>query len=170
MCTCLLMTVGIERVTSEIPVRVEDGTDDGAALSSPNSAVSSFQMDFCVRNSRKSCDGASDDDESGSTRKKLRLSKEQSAFLEHSFKEHTTLNPVTLAFFFFSLIIINLRILFSVFFFISYFIFIYNKKSAETKACPCKTVKSPSPSSGSLVSEQKGKVRVYHYQSSLCIS
>ncbi|KNA06584.1 hypothetical protein SOVF_179660 [Spinacia oleracea] len=35
----------------------------------------------------------SDDDENGSTRKKLRLSKEQSAFLEESFKEHHTLNP-----------------------------------------------------------------------------
>ncbi|XP_019418291.1 PREDICTED: homeobox-leucine zipper protein HAT14-like isoform X4 [Lupinus angustifolius] len=35
----------------------------------------------------------SDDDENGSTRKKLRLSKDQSAFLEESFKEHTTLNP-----------------------------------------------------------------------------
>nr|KYP67720.1 Homeobox-leucine zipper protein HAT14 [Cajanus cajan] len=35
----------------------------------------------------------SDDEENGSTRKKLRLSKEQSAFLEESFKEHTTLNP-----------------------------------------------------------------------------
>ncbi|KAH6772937.1 homeobox leucine zipper protein [Perilla frutescens var. hirtella] len=37
---------------------------------------------------------ASDDDENGlNTRKKLRLSKEQSAFLEESFKEHNTLNP-----------------------------------------------------------------------------
>ncbi|GAB4843773.1 homeobox-leucine zipper protein [Ancistrocladus abbreviatus] len=36
---------------------------------------------------------ASDDEENGSTRKKLRLSKEQSAFLEESFKEHHTLNP-----------------------------------------------------------------------------
>lgn len=36
----------------------------------------------------------SDDDENGSSaRKKLRLSKEQSAFLEESFKEHHTLNP-----------------------------------------------------------------------------
>nr|KYP70620.1 Homeobox-leucine zipper protein HOX11 [Cajanus cajan] len=50
-------------------------------------------MDFCVGNTTKSCDGASDDDENGSTRKKLRLSKQQSAFLEESFKEHTTLNP-----------------------------------------------------------------------------
>lgn len=39
---------------------------------------------------------ASDEDENGlNTRKKLRLSKEQSAFLEESFKEHNTLNPVS---------------------------------------------------------------------------
>ncbi|GAA0150174.1 hypothetical protein LIER_09174 [Lithospermum erythrorhizon] len=37
---------------------------------------------------------ASDDDENGvNARKKLRLTKEQSAFLEESFKEHNTLNP-----------------------------------------------------------------------------
>ncbi|XP_057722119.1 homeobox-leucine zipper protein HOX11-like [Arachis stenosperma] len=120
--------LGLERVTSEAPAARaldvnsfpvapaagEDG-DDGAALSSPNSAVSSFQMDFCLRNgnggnggdgaaammrNRRDVEGGegndrgtSDDDENGSTRKKLRLSKEQSAFLEESFKEHTTLNP-----------------------------------------------------------------------------
>ncbi|KAF5771943.1 putative transcription factor homeobox-WOX family [Helianthus annuus] len=37
--------------------------------------------------------GMSDEDENGLTRKKLRLTKEQSAFLEDSFKEHNTLNP-----------------------------------------------------------------------------
>ncbi|XP_043689397.1 homeobox-leucine zipper protein HOX11-like [Telopea speciosissima] len=36
---------------------------------------------------------ASDEDENGLARKKLRLSKEQSAFLEESFKVHNTLNP-----------------------------------------------------------------------------
>ncbi len=36
----------------------------------------------------------SDDEDGGTTRKKLRLSKEQSALLEDSFKEHSTLNPV----------------------------------------------------------------------------
>ncbi|WVZ08679.1 hypothetical protein V8G54_022025 [Vigna mungo] len=77
----------------DTPVRALDDTDDGAALSSPNnSAVSSFQMDFC-RNSRKFFEGDSEEDENGSTRKKLRLSKTQSAFLEDSFKEHATLNP-----------------------------------------------------------------------------
>lgn len=35
----------------------------------------------------------SDDEDGGTTRKKLRLSKEQSALLEDSFKEHSTLNP-----------------------------------------------------------------------------
>ncbi|KAG6395061.1 hypothetical protein SASPL_145652 [Salvia splendens] len=34
-----------------------------------------------------------DDDNALNTRRKLRLSKEQSAFLEESFKEHSTLNP-----------------------------------------------------------------------------
>lgn len=90
---------------------VEEEADDGTtALSSPNSTVSSFQMDhFCIRNGRSKRDlldveishherassRASDDEENGSTRKKLRLSKEQSAFLEESFKEHNTLNPVS---------------------------------------------------------------------------
>ncbi|CAI8584228.1 unnamed protein product [Vicia faba] len=84
---------------------VEDTTDEGAAVSSPNSAVSSFQMDFYImnrngnaaegaeRNNSRERGADSDDEENGSTRKKLRLTKEQSAFLEDSFKEHTTLNP-----------------------------------------------------------------------------
>lgn len=85
-------------------------------VSSPNSAASSFRMDFglfksCVNiigggNKRSAESGgeperassrASDDDENGAnTRKKLRLSKEQSAYLEESFKEHHTLNPVSI--------------------------------------------------------------------------
>ncbi|GKV34531.1 hypothetical protein SLEP1_g42900 [Rubroshorea leprosula] len=82
-----------------------DDAEDGAALSSPNSAVSSFPMDFGIGNgssrgkrdmeaeTERASSRASDDDENGLTRKKLRLSKEQSAFLEESFKEHNTLNP-----------------------------------------------------------------------------
>ncbi|KAM6547911.1 hypothetical protein CsatB_019587 [Cannabis sativa] len=97
-------------------------TEDGVTISSPNSTLSSFHMDFCVRSSssggglirtnsnnkreyhsnnnniiecetERASSRASDDEENGSTRKKLRLSKEQSAFLEESFKEHSTLNP-----------------------------------------------------------------------------
>ncbi|XP_014495582.1 homeobox-leucine zipper protein HAT14 [Vigna radiata var. radiata] len=86
---CLSHALGME----DTPVRALDDTEDGAALSSPNSsAVSSFQMEL-YRNSRKFFEGDSEEDENGSTRKKLRLSKTQSAFLEDSFKEHTTLNP-----------------------------------------------------------------------------
>ncbi|CAI0402773.1 unnamed protein product [Linum tenue] len=84
----------------------EEG-DDAAALSSPNSGGSSFQMDFGIGSgafgrgkrdleaaeAERAGSRASDDDENGSTRKKLRLSKDQSAFLEESFKEHNTLNP-----------------------------------------------------------------------------
>lgn len=88
-------------------VATAEETEDGAALSSPNSTVSSFHMDFGVRNGGRSkrdhleveieraSSRASDDEENGSTRKKLRLSKDQSAFLEESFKEHSTLNPVS---------------------------------------------------------------------------
>ncbi|XP_050230535.1 homeobox-leucine zipper protein HOX11 isoform X2 [Mercurialis annua] len=72
-------------------------TEEGGALSSPNSGASSFQMEFGIirGNKRDSVEGerGSDDEENGSTRKKLRLTKEQSAFLEESFKEHNTLNP-----------------------------------------------------------------------------
>ncbi|KAK6941934.1 Leucine zipper, homeobox-associated [Dillenia turbinata] len=77
-----------------------------AGVSSPNSGVSSFQMELSLQRNKRDfemtmneVDGerassrASDDDENGLTRKKLRLSKEQSAFLEESFKEHNTLNP-----------------------------------------------------------------------------
>ncbi|KAK2647303.1 hypothetical protein Ddye_014792 [Dipteronia dyeriana] len=85
-----------------------DGDDGTALSSSPNSAVSSFQMEFCIRNNNnnngissrskrefeaETHERGSDDEENGLTRKKLRLSKEQSAFLEESFKEHNTLNP-----------------------------------------------------------------------------
>ncbi|KAL3715868.1 hypothetical protein ACJRO7_007597 [Eucalyptus globulus] len=83
-----------------------------AEQSSPNSALSSFQMEFGIRSgggagfrsgshkrvdmegdNERDCSRGSDDDDNGLTRKKLRLSKEQSAFLEESFKEHNTLNP-----------------------------------------------------------------------------
>jgi hypothetical protein len=75
-----------------------------AASSSPNNSAGSFPMDFSSAQQGqaapggggdRACSRASDDDDGGSARKKLRLSKEQSAFLEESFKEHATLNPVS---------------------------------------------------------------------------
>lgn len=84
----------------------------GDEVSSPNSVASSFQMDFGIYGrgnggNKRDCEAAgndvveverassraSDEDENGLSRKKLRLSKEQSAYLEESFKEHNTLNP-----------------------------------------------------------------------------
>jgi homeobox-leucine zipper protein len=92
-----------------VMVHEDQADQDVAALSSspPNSATSSFQMDFCMYSSKgrseshneadqaeRASSRASDEDENGSARKKLRLSKDQSAFLEESFKEHNTLTPV----------------------------------------------------------------------------
>ncbi|CAL5074037.1 unnamed protein product [Urochloa decumbens] len=70
----------------------------GAASSSPNNSAGSFPTDFSAQGQGGPGGGgagsrASDEDDGGSARKKLRLSKEQSAFLEESFKEHATLNP-----------------------------------------------------------------------------
>ncbi|KAH6827461.1 homeobox leucine zipper protein [Perilla frutescens var. hirtella] len=91
----------------------DEGDQEGASLSSPNSAASSFQMDFSMFRSargkrdfeqfaannaeaeadRGASSRGSDEEENGLARKKLRLTKDQSAFLEDSFKEHNTLNP-----------------------------------------------------------------------------
>ncbi|XP_052191802.1 homeobox-leucine zipper protein HOX11-like [Diospyros lotus] len=101
---------------NRLPPPPPQDPEDGAAVSSPNSVASSFRMDFCMYRGAGGSAGAgskrdseaagndstegervgcrnSDDDDNGLTRKKLRLSKEQSAYLEESFKEHSTLNP-----------------------------------------------------------------------------
>ncbi|KAK4260227.1 hypothetical protein QN277_003371 [Acacia crassicarpa] len=72
--------------------------------SSPHSVVSSFSSGRVVKRERdlgseeveaeRLSSRVSDEDEDGSNaRKKLRLTKEQSALLEESFKQHSTLNP-----------------------------------------------------------------------------
>ncbi|WVZ92565.1 hypothetical protein U9M48_038616 [Paspalum notatum var. saurae] len=82
----------------------EDAAGGAAAAlsSSPNDSAGSFPLDLGGAGAhaaqqpaaeRSSSRAASDEDEGASARKKLRLSKEQSAFLEESFKEHATLNP-----------------------------------------------------------------------------
>lgn len=97
---------------NRFPAAAEEADDGGSqSHSSPNSAMSSLHMELGISsgsgggrsNGKRDLeadaerDGSrgSDDDENGLTRKKLRLSKEQSAFLEESFKEHSTLNPVS---------------------------------------------------------------------------
>lgn len=73
--------------------------DEEAVVSSPSSIGmkrnrEKVHHDFDLeRTNEMSSRGGSDDEDEGTTRKKLRLSKEQSALLEESFKEHSTLNP-----------------------------------------------------------------------------
>lgn len=76
-----------------------------ARLSSPHSTVSSFSTAYPASLKKEKDAGgeeaeversfsrASDEEEDGGARKKLRLTKEQSALLEDRFKEHSTLNP-----------------------------------------------------------------------------
>ncbi|KAE8708184.1 Homeobox-leucine zipper protein HAT1 [Hibiscus syriacus] len=72
-----------------------------AGVSSPNSTISSVSGKRRERESngddleieKAYCRGISDDEDGHTSRKKLRLSKDQSAILEESFKEHSTLNP-----------------------------------------------------------------------------
>ncbi|XP_062191055.1 homeobox-leucine zipper protein HOX27-like [Phragmites australis] len=81
---------------------LEEDPATAALSSSPNDSAGSFPLDLGRRvraegaaqaGGERSSSRASDEDEGASARKKLRLSKEQSAFLEGSFKEHSTLNP-----------------------------------------------------------------------------
>lgn len=120
--------------------------DDGSEAA----AVSSFQVDFSMfRSARGKRDfeqlsaingeaeadrggAGSDDEENGLARKKLRLTKDQSAFLEESFKEHNTLNPVSLFFLIFYAILI---------------LILKKNLCAEAEACAGEAIESPSSAS-----------------------
>ncbi|MED6118783.1 hypothetical protein PIB30_116704 [Stylosanthes scabra] len=67
--------------------RAEAEEDEAAALSSPNSTVST------VSGGKRSEREDGEDEDAETSRKKLRLSKDQSAILEDTFKDHNTLNP-----------------------------------------------------------------------------
>ncbi|KAK6935141.1 Homeobox domain [Dillenia turbinata] len=75
--------------------------EEEAGVSSPNSTISSVSGKRSEReaigddheNERASSRGISDEEDGDASRKKLRLTKDQSAILEESFKEHNTLNP-----------------------------------------------------------------------------
>lgn len=78
--------------------------EEEAGVSSPNSTVSSVSEKRSEReangeeehDTERGCfRGISDEEEGENCRKKLRLSKDQSIILEESFKEHSTLNPVS---------------------------------------------------------------------------
>lgn len=83
--------------------------EEGRPLASPCSAVSSFSSAsaaaVCVKKEKdveeveaervsNNCRASDEEEDNNCSRKKLRLTKEQSALLEDRFKEHSTLNPV----------------------------------------------------------------------------
>ncbi|KAK4770365.1 hypothetical protein SAY87_030897 [Trapa incisa] len=84
-----------------------DDDEEEAGISSPNSTISSASGKRSEReldpasgtdeheNERASSRGAgiSDEEDAENSRKKLRLSKDQSTVLEETFREHSTLNP-----------------------------------------------------------------------------
>ncbi|KAM6557257.1 hypothetical protein CsatB_004276 [Cannabis sativa] len=91
-----LRGIDVNRLPSTVDV------EDEAGVSSPNSTVSSVSGKRSEREAinvddnemeRDSSRGISDEEDGETSRKKLRLSKDQSAILEESFKEHNTLNP-----------------------------------------------------------------------------
>lgn len=69
--------------------------EDMAAASSPNSTVSSVSGKRSENEAERDRDSSYEEEDGGdaAARKKLRLSKEQAAMLEETFKEHNTLNP-----------------------------------------------------------------------------
>ncbi|XP_047328438.1 homeobox-leucine zipper protein HAT4-like [Impatiens glandulifera] len=68
-------------------------SEDETGVSSPNSTVSSISGKRLIEVAGDVDDQDGDDEDGDGSRKKLRLSKDQSAILEESFKEHNTLNP-----------------------------------------------------------------------------
>ncbi|KAK8650228.1 hypothetical protein V6N13_139874 [Hibiscus sabdariffa] len=77
-------------------------SEEEAGVSSPNSTASCASGKRSERevingddiDIERACSrGVSDEEDGDASRKKLRLSRDQSAILEESFKEHTTLNP-----------------------------------------------------------------------------
>ena len=83
----------------------EPAAGDLYRQASPHSAVSSFSSGRVKRErdlsgeevevEKNSSRDSGEDEDGVNARKKLRLTKEQSALLEESFKQHSTLNPVS---------------------------------------------------------------------------
>ncbi|KAL1802747.1 hypothetical protein ACET3Z_031394 [Daucus carota] len=69
--------------------------EEEVGASSPNSTVSSLSGKRSENEAERDRDSSYEDEDGGdaAARKKLRLSKEQAAMLEETFKEHNTLNP-----------------------------------------------------------------------------
>ncbi|CAI8589125.1 unnamed protein product [Vicia faba] len=91
----LLRGIDVNRLPSDA------NCEEEAGVSSPNSTVSSVSGKRSEReitgedlDMERDCSrGISDEEDAETSRKKLRLTKDQSIILEESFKEHNTLNP-----------------------------------------------------------------------------
>ncbi|KAJ0961909.1 hypothetical protein J5N97_029737 [Dioscorea zingiberensis] len=83
----LLRSAGIDVNRAPEGEREGESEEEGGASSPNNSTVSS------ISGKRDLVAHGSDEEDGDGSRKKLRLSKDQSAILEESFKEHNTLNP-----------------------------------------------------------------------------
>nr|XP_018676321.1 PREDICTED: homeobox-leucine zipper protein HAT4-like isoform X2 [Musa acuminata subsp. malaccensis] len=68
-------------------------SEEDGGVSSPNSRASSATAKRSTEREAGSRGVSDEEDDGDGCRKKLRLSKDQSAILEESFKEHSTLNP-----------------------------------------------------------------------------
>lgn len=157
-------------------------------VSSPNSTVSSLSGKRSEREpigdeneaERTSCSHGSDDEDGNGgdlSRKKLRLTKEQSLLLEDTFKEHNTLNPVSRYFFLGVILMISqghfglfdLGLCSSLFFSGTCVVLMVKQGRflftlciflcSEAKAGVGKAAEPKTKTSGGLVSEQEGKVR-----------
>lgn len=104
------LTLGLssETCTPQLPTEMDVAKVSGESVHLPKqasslSAVSSFSNSSSIKRDRESegeeveiekvSSRVSNEDDEASPRKKLRLTKEQSAILEDNFKEHATLNP-----------------------------------------------------------------------------
>lgn len=87
----MLALPGTEEATSSF--RMEFGSYKAGNVSGNKRSNMEPTGNDAVVEAERTSSRASDEDENGLSRKKLRLSKEQSAYLEESFKEHNTLNP-----------------------------------------------------------------------------
>lgn len=80
--------------TEAAEAEAEAEAEEEGGVSSPNSTISSVSGKRSEREDERDCSrGISDEEDAENARKKLRLSKDQSAVLEESFKDHNTLNP-----------------------------------------------------------------------------
>ncbi|XP_016486992.1 homeobox-leucine zipper protein HAT4 [Nicotiana tabacum] len=96
--TCRTFLKGID--VNRIPTITDaEEEEEEAGVSSPNSTISSLsgnkrsEREINCEEELDCCRGISDEEDGETCRKKLRLTKDQSAVLEESFKEHNTLNP-----------------------------------------------------------------------------